>query len=455
MLTDEIRSEVEQAMHDRRFFRLREIISEMEPPDAAYAIDALEPEERAVAFRVLRREDAAEVFEYLEPESQEGLLKALARDKVAAILNDMSPDDRTQMLEELPASATKQMLALLSSDERKIASQLLGYPEDSVGRLMTPDFVAVPAEWTVDQTLEHIRVHGEDSETLNVIYIVDGQGRLIDDLRIRQILLAEPESRISDLFDGVFTSLRASQDQEEAVALFKEYDRVSLPVIDSHGVLLGIVTFDDVMDVAEEEATEDIHKLGGSAALEQPFMQIGFLEMLHKRMGWLVLLFLGQLFTLNAMGFFSERIAEALILVLFVPLIISSGGNSGSQAATLVIRAMALGEVTLADWWRVLRREILFGLALGAVLAIIGFLRVGLGESLSGSYGPDWQVVGLAVGTALVCVVLWGVSIGSMLPFVLDRLGADPATSSAPFVTTVVDVTGLIIYFTVATLILR
>jgi len=454
MLKEELQAEIEQAMRDRRFFRLREMISELEPPDAANAIDALEPEERAVAFRVLRREDAAEVFEYLEPESQEVLLKALARDKVAAILNDMSPDDRTQMLEELPASATKQMLALLSSDERKIASQLLGYPEDSVGRLMTPDFVAVPGDWTVEQTLKHIRIHGKDSETLNVIYVVDAAGRLIDDLRIRQVLLADPESKISDLFDGVFTSLRASQDQEEAVLLFKEYDRVSLPVIDSHGVLLGIVTFDDVMDVAEEEATEDIHKLGGSAALEQPFMQIGFLQMLHKRMGWLVLLFLGQLFTLNAMGFYSERIAEALVLVLFVPLIISSGGNSGSQAATLVIRAMALGEVTLADWWRVLRREILFGLTLGVVLAGIGFLRVGLGESLGGGYGPDWRTVGLAVGTALVCVVLWGVAIGSMLPFVLNRLGADPATSSAPFVTTVVDVTGLIIYFSVATLIL-
>jgi magnesium transporter len=454
MLTDELKADVEQAMRDRRFFRLREIISEMEPPDAADAIDALEPEERAVALRVLRREDAAEVFEYLEPESQEGLLKALARDKVEAILNDMSPDDRTQMLEELPASATKQMLSLLSAEERKVASQLLGYPEDSVGRLMTPDCVAVPADWTIGRTLEHVRTHGKDSETLNVIYIVDEKGRLIDDLRIRQILLADPESKIAELLDGSFTSLRASQDQEEAVALFKEYDRVSLPVIDSRGVLLGIVTIDDVLDVAEEEATEDIHKLGGSAALEQPFMQIGFVQMLHKRMGWLVLLFLGQLFTLNAMGFFSKRIEEALVLVLFVPLIISSGGNSGSQAATLVIRAMALGEVGLADWWRVLRREILFGLTLGVVLATVGFLRVGLGESLGGGYGPDWHVVASAVGVALVCVVLWGVFVGSMLPFVLSRVGADPATSSAPFVTTLVDVTGLIIYFSVATMVL-
>jgi magnesium transporter len=454
VLTEELKTEVEQALQDRRFFRLREIFSEMEPPDAADAIDALEPEERAIAFRVLRREHAADVFEYLEPESQEVLLKALGQDKVTAILNDMSADDRTHLLEELPASATKQMLSLLSPEERRIASQLLGYPEDSIGRLMTPEFVAVRSNWTIEQTLDHIRHYGEDRETLNVIYVVDDKWQLIDDLRIGQILLADSKAKISDLQDGTFTALRASDDQEEAVQVFMEYDRVALPVIDSRGVLLGIVTIDDVLDVAEEEATEDIQKLGGSAALEQPFMQIGFFEMMWKRMGWLVLLFLGQLLTLNAMGFYAERIAEALVLVLFVPLIISSGGNSGSQAATLVIRAMAVGEVNLGDWWRVMRREILFGLMLGVVLAIIGFARVGVGESLTGNYGPEWSVVALAVGTSLVCVVLWGVMIGSMLPFILSRIGADPATSSAPFVTTVADVTGLMIYFGIATFIL-
>ena len=454
MLTEELKIEVEQVLQDRRFFRLREIFSDMEPPDAADAIEALEPEERAIAFRVLRRDHAADVFEYLEPESQEGLLKALAQDKVAAILNDMSADDRTHLLEELPASATKQLLALLSPEERRIASQLLGYPEDSIGRLMTPDFVAVRSHWTIAQTLDHIRRYGEDRETLNVIYVVDDKWQLIDDLRIGQVLLADPQTKIADLLDGTFTALRAFDDQEDAVQIFMDYDRVSLPVIDSRGVLLGIVTIDDVLDVAEEEATEDIQKLGGSAALEQPFMQIGFFEMLWKRMGWLILLFFGQLLTLNAMGFYAGRIAEAIVLVLFVPLIISSGGNSGSQAATLVIRAMALGEVSLGDWWRVMQREILFGLTLGLVLAGIGFVRVGVGASLSGSYGPDWSVVGLAVGASLVCVVLWGVMIGSMLPFILSRIGADPATSSAPFVTTIVDVTGLIIYFSVATLIL-
>jgi len=383
MLPEGFKSEVEQALQGRKFFRLREVFSDMEPPDAADAIDALEPEDRAVAFRVLRREHAAEVFGYLEGESQEGLLKALAEDKVAAILNDMSPDDRTHLLEELPASVTQQLLVLLSAEERRIASRLLGYPEDSIGRLMTPEFVAVRSSWTIEHTLRHIRHYGDDGETLNVIYVVDEGWNLIDDLRIRQVLLADPESTIADLLDGNFTALRATDDQESAVPVFMEYDRVALPVIDSRGVLLGIVTIDDVIDVAAEEATEDIQKIGGSAALEQPYMQIGFFQMMWKRMGWLVLLFMGQLLTLNAMGFYADRIAEALVLVLFVPLIISSGGNSGSQAATLVIRAMALGEVAMGDWWRVMRREILFGLILGVVLAIIGFGRVGVGESLA------------------------------------------------------------------------
>lgn len=454
MLAEELHKEVELALQERRFFQLRELLSDLESPDAADAIESLEDEDQAVAFRVLRRDQAAEVFEYLETESQEGLLKALARDKVAAILNDMSPDDRTHLLEELPAAVTKQMLALLSVEERRIASRLLGYPEDSTGRLMTPNFVAVRANWTIAQTLQHIRRYGEDSETLSVIYVVDDAWKLVDDLRIGQILMADSDSKIADLLDGNFTALNAADDQEEAVPVFMEYDRVSLPVIDSRGVLLGIVTIDDVLDVAEEEATEDIHKLGGSAALEQPFMQIGFFEMMRKRIGWLILLFFGQLLTLNAMGFYAEKIAEALVLVLFVPLIISSGGNSGSQAATLVIRAMALGEVSLRDWWRVIRREVLFGLVLGTALALIGFARVGIGESLSGTYGPDWNVVALAVGVSLVCVVVWGVMIGSMLPFILSRIGADPATSSAPFVTTIVDVTGLMIYFSVAAVII-
>ncbi|MCP3982220.1 MAG: magnesium transporter [bacterium] len=447
-------SDIEQALRDRNFAWLRGVFGKLEPADVADCIDMLEPGDRAVAFRVMNRDLASETFEYLEPESQEGLIKGLAREQVATILNDMAPDDRTEMLEELPAAATKQVLSLLSVDERAIARKLLGYPEESIGRLMTPDYMAIRSNWTVQQSLDHIRQHGEDRETLNVINIVDDRGLLIDDLRVRQLLLADPQSKVSEISDGHFVALRAKEDQENAIQVFKEYDRVAFPVIDSKGVLLGIVTVDDVLDVAEEEATEDIQKIGGTAALEQPYMQISLFEMLRKRAVWLVVLFLGQLLTLNAMGYFAEKIAETVVLMLFIPLIISSGGNSGSQAATLVVRAMALGELELSDWWRVMRREVLVGLIMGVVLSSIGIVRIGLGESLGGGYGADWGRVALAVGASLTVVVLWGVVTGSMLPFLLRRLGADPATSSTPFVATIVDVTGLIIYLTLATMIL-
>jgi magnesium transporter len=455
MLASVSQPAIEKAVRDRDFTHLREAFTGLESADVAEAIDSLEVEDRAVVFRLLPRDQAAETFEYLSPESQEGLIKALAHGQVAAILNDMSPDDRTALFEELPASATRQVLALLSPEERQVARQLLGYPEESIGRLMTPDFISVRGDWTVQQSLDHVRLHGSDSETLNLIYVVDDRGHLIDDLRVRQLLLADLGQRISELCDGHFISLKATDDQESAVQVFKEYDRVAFPVTDSRGVLLGIVTVDDVLDVAEEEATEDIQKIGGSEALEDPYMQIDFFKMVRKRAGWLVALFVAQSLTLTAMGVFTEQISQAVVLVLFVPLIISSGGNSGTQAATLVVRAMALEEVQPGDWWRVMRREVLFGLLLGGLFAALGFVRIGLGESLAGGYGENWAKVGIAVGLSLVCVVLWGVLVGSMLPFLLRRLGADPAASSAPFVATVVDVTGLLIYFSAATFVLH
>lgn len=446
---------IERALQERDFGCVRRTISDLFPADVAELIAGLEEDRRAVFFRVLPRDQAAETFEYLEPEVQEGLIKALGREQVAAILNAMAPDDRTALLEELPASVTRQLLTLLTPEERQIARELLGYPEESIGRLMTPDFIALEADWTVQQSLDHIRRDGRDSETLNVIYVTDAAGKLVDDLRVRQLLLADPASRVSDLMDGNFVALKATDDQETAVRVFSEYDRVGFPVTDSNGVLLGIVTVDDVLDVAEEEATEDIHKIGGLEALDQPYMQAGYLEMLRKRAGWLVLLFLGQLVTINALHFFSGQLQRVLALTLFVPLIISSGGNSGSQAATLVVRAMALEELTLGDWWAVMRREIVFGLTLGLILASCGLTRMlvgrGLGEQL---LGESWAQISLTVGLSLIAVVLWGVTIGSMLPFVLRKIGVDPATSSNPFVATIVDVTGLLIYFGLATAIL-
>jgi len=319
---------------------------------------------------------------------------------------------------------------------------------------MTPYVLAIGQGWTVQQALDHVRRHGEDSETLNVVYVVDESGKLIDDLRIRQLLLGDPGSSIAGLMDGLFVALRAQDDQEEAVRVFSEYDRVAIPVTDSKGMLLGIVTVDDVLDVIEEEATEDIQKIGGTQALDHPYMQTGYLQMLRSRASWLVLLFLGQLLTLDAMRFFSDQIERAIVLVLFVPLIISSGGNSGSQAATLVIRAMALDEVSLGDWWKVMRREIVFGVTLGLVLASLGFLRILLGQSLADAFGNQWSRVGLVVGLSLTGVVLLGVIVGSMLPFLLRRLNFDPAASSTPFVATIVDVTGLVLYFGIAAAIL-
>lgn len=446
---------VEAALHARDFAGLRRSFVESHPAEVAELIEGLAEEDRAILFRVLPRNQAAETFEYLSAEAQEGLIKALAHEQVAAILNDMSPDDRTALLEELPAAVTRQLLALLTPEERSVASRLLGYPEESTGRLMTPDFIAVRGDWTVQQALEHIRRNGKDSETLNVIYVVDETGKLLDDLRMRQLLLADPVAPISDIMDGHCVSLKATDDQEAAVKVFSEYDRVAFPVTDSNGVLLGIVTVDDVLDVIEEEATEDIQKIGGVGALAQPYMQVRFTEMMRARAGWLMLLFLGQSLTLTAMGFLAVNMTQAVVLVLFVPLIISSGGNSGSQSATLVIRAMALGEVDVGDWWKVIRREVLLGLSLGLLLAVLGFLRIALGARLGGGYGEHWALVGLAVGVSLICVVLWGVLVGSMLPFLLRRLGADPATSSNPFIATICDVTGLLIYFTVASLVMR
>jgi magnesium transporter len=423
--------------------------------DAAALLTQLNLDDQAVVFRVLPRKNAAAVFEYLSHDSKELLLEGMAHEEVAAILNSMAADDRTTFLEELPAAATRQLLALLTPEQRSVACTLLGYPERSVGRLMTPSYVAVLGDWTVREVLDYIRTHGRDSETLNVIYVVDDKGLLIDDVRMREFLLAPLDKRVASLMDDRFVALKATDDQEAAVNVFRQYDRSALPVTDSAGMLIGIVTIDDVLDVAEAAATRDIHRIGGSEAFDEPYLRITFSRMLQKRAGWLTALFIGEMLTATAMGAFEDEISRAVVLALFVPLVISSGGNSGSQASTLVIRALALGELRLADWWRVMRREILAGLSLGAILGSIGFLRIALWSEFSSIYGVHWLLVAITVAVALVGVVLWGTLIGSLLPFLLRRLGFDPAASSAPLVATLVDVTGLVIYFTVALVILQ
>ena len=437
------------------FQKLREQLADRRPPELAAALSELRADDQVIAFRILPRGLAAAVFEYMPPESQYSLLKAMGQEDVAALLNRMAPDDRTSLLSELPANATKRLLELLTPEERREAVTLLGYAPGTVGRLMTPHYIAVREDWTVQQVLDYVRAHGQNSETLNVIYVVDEAGVLIDDIRIREFLVVPLTTRVSDLMDRRFVTLKATDTQESAVAVFRREDRSALPVTDTAGVLIGIVTVDDVLDVAEEAATRDFQMVGGSEALDEPYMQISPLGMVKKRAGWLVVLFLGEMLTATAMGFFEKEIARAVVLALFVPLIISSGGNSGSQASTLVIRALAIGELNLADIWRVIRRELFSGLALGCILGAIGFLRISIWSAFSSIYGPHWVLVASTVALALVGVVLWGTLVGSVLPFVLRRLGFDPATSSAPFVATLVDVTGLIIYFSVGVVILR
>ena len=448
--------EIKSMIDARNFGALRELFKEWPPADLAEVILDMDENDRVIIFRLLPHTLAADVFEYLDIDAQQELLRAMAHEQVVAILNEMSPDDRTALLEEMPSAAARQLIKLLTPEERRIAQALLGYPEGSVGRLMTPDFIAVHDEWTVKEVLDYVRENGQDTETLNVIYVVDDRGKLIDDLRIREFLLKPLTVKVGEIRDQTFVALRVNDSQEEALNAFRKYDRVALPVVDSSGVLVGIVTSDDMLDVAEEEATEDIQKLGGMEALDEPYTTIPLLRMVKKRATWLIILFLGEMLTATAMQGYNGEIEKAAILAMFLPLIISSGGNSGSQATTLVIRAMALGELRLRDWFRVVRKELLSGFSLGLILGGIGFLRIAVWQYLHiYDYGTYHWLVGLTVGASLVGVVLWGTLSGAMLPFLLRRCGLDPATSSAPFVATLVDVTGLLIYFNVALFILR
>jgi magnesium transporter len=425
------------------------------PADVAPILSELPIEQLALLFRGCSKELSAAVFSYLEHPAKRKLLKTLTQPQAAELLNALPPDDRTAFLNELPLDLAMQLIAMLNPVERKVTQDLLAYPEHSVGRMMTLDFVAVHPEWNVRESLDYIRTHGYDRETLNMVYVTDADGHLVDDIRVRRFLLAEPETKVSALMDGNYATLSPTDDREKALAVFRKYDRVALPVTSPDNKLIGIVTADDMLDVASEEATEDIQKLGGTEALDEPYTTIALSKMVKKRASWLVVLFLGEMLTATAMSYFEDELSRAIVLSLFIPLVISSGGNAGSQAATLVIRALALGEFKLRDWWKIMRRELAAGTALGAILGVIGFLRIAVWSMFSSIYGPHWPLVGLTVGVALVGIVLWGSLMGSMLPLLLKKLGFDPATSSAPFVATLVDVTGLIIYFTVAFVIMR
>ena len=436
-------------------YKLRQLTSPLQPEELADILNGSKDIDYKKVFQALDAEKAIKTFENLDFPIQQELLEMLSVDQLTSTLNQISPDDRTALFEKLPAETLKTYLSLLSDEERKTANQLLQYPEDSIGRLMTPDFISVKEDWTVQTVLDYIRKHGSNSETLSNIYVTDPRGFLIDDIHVREFLVAPLDKLVNQLMDSKYVFLNARDDQETAIDIFKQTNRSALPVTDFHGLLLGIITIDDVVDVIEEEDTEDIQKMGGSEALDQPYLQVSMREMISKRAGWLVILFIGEMLTASAMGFFTEELSKAIILTLFIPLIISSGGNTGSQAATLIIRAMALGELTIRDWWHVMRREVISGLALGGILGTLGFLRIAAWSIFTPVYGPHWFLMGLTIFFTLIGVVLWGTISGSMIPMLLKKLGKDPAISSAPFIATLVDVTGLIIYFSVAFLVLK
>lgn len=456
MIAHLLKPELDELIENKEWVTIKEVLDDVPAVDVAELLDDLNPEVAVVIFRLLKKSKAADVFTYLNSTKGVELLETFSRQQLSDVMNNLEPDERVALMEELPGDLTQRVLNSMDPENLAQVRRLLGYPPESVGRLMTTNYVRIKKDWTVNRSFEHIRKHGRNAETVNVIYVVDEDETLIDDLRLNQLILAEPDGKISDIMDNTFEALSAFDDQEEAVRMLSKYDRVALPVVDSGGILVGIVTVDDVLDVAEEETTEDMQLMAGMSALDTHYSQTGVTDMVKKRLGWLILLFLGQMFTVTAMASYEETLAAATMLALFIPMIISSGGNSGSQAATLIIRALSTDDIKFDEWTTVLKRELLSGLLLGVLLGILGTIvivtwMVMRGEPLTVSVGLQ----ALTVGTSLVGVVLFGNLSGSILPFIMSKLGLDPAVTSAPFISTLVDVTGIIIYFTVAVLLLK
>ena len=460
MLGHLLKPEYEELISKKDWESLRIAFEEVDPADIAEILEDLPAADSGVIFRILPRNVAGVAFEYLPLDQQTEIVQTLGSEVLKNVLNDMAPDDRTRLFEELPAEVTKRALEQLSVDELRVARTLLGYPEDTAGRYMTPEYMSLKPQMTAREGIEAIRKHGRGLETLNLLYIIDERGELRADLRLGELVMADPDAKVGELPTRQLVAIPATAKKDEIISTFEKYDRVALPVTDSRGAMLGIITADDVLDVAAEQATEDIQKMGGMEALDAPYMEISAFEMLRKRGGWLSVLLVGEMLTTTAMTYFEGAIEKAVVLALFVPLIISSGGNSGSQATSIIIRALSVKEIEVSDWWKVLLRELRSGVMLGILLGVIGLARIFTWEHLhfagmiTSSYGPHYRLVGLTVAFSLMGVVLFGSVTGSMLPFILRRFGFDPATASAPLVATLVDVTGIIIYFTVATLLL-
>ncbi len=434
--------------------QIREFLDDQNISDVAQLVEE-NPDYESQIIANMSVHRAASVFKIIDLSTQKRIIHELPPNTTASLLNELPADDRTDFLEELPSNVVRELIKLLDPDERKITLSLLGYPENSIGRLMTPDYVYVYPWNTIEEVFTTIRKFGKDSETINVIYIINEKGELLDDIRIREFILNPPDKKVEELMDERFVALHPEDDQENASEVFKMNNRVALPVVSNNNQLLGIVTIDDILWVAEEEFSEDMQKMGGTEALEEPYLDVPIFKLYKKRIIWLFILFVGETLTIAAMANFQETLEQVLVLSTFIPLIISSGGNSGSQAATLIIQALALGEITVQDWWRIARREILSGLFMGVTLGVVGFFIIYCGHQFFDLFGEHYIRIGFAIGTAIIGVVMWGTIMGSMLPLLLKKLGADPATSSTPFIATLVDVTGLLIYFGTAFLLLK
>jgi magnesium transporter len=426
------------------------------PTEVAKMLGAVPTEAALKAFRSLPTITQTSVFPYLEILLQKKIVATITKSRAAFILNELSSDDRIAFYSSLKGVERSELLELLNKKNKDSVHNILGYPHNSVARLINTEFATISTELTIAEANEHLRKHHKDTETANVIYVVDKEDKLIDDVPVRRFVLNDPSKKIADILDGFCVSLKMTDTKEDAVAKFKEYDRVVLPVTNAENTLLGVLTVDDVLDAAEQRDTKEIHNFGGVEGLDYPYVKTAFFSLIKKRATWLIVLFVGEMLTATAMSYFDAEISKAVVLALFVPLIISSGGNSGSQAATLIIRAMALKELTIKDWWFVMRREILSGLTLGLILGAIGFIRISIWQELDFyNYGIHWLLLAITIFFSLIGIVIWGTLSGSMIPIILKKCKLDPATSSAPLVATLVDVTGLVIYFTIAAIILK
>jgi magnesium transporter len=426
------------------------------PAEVAKMLASVPGDTSVQGFTSLPINTQIKVFPYLDYFLQKRMIETLPKPRTAHILNELSSDDLVALYSSLKGIERSTYLEFLNEKNKDKVHDILGYPENSVARLINTDFATIDPEDTIAQANHHLWKNHKDTEAANVIYVVDKEGKLIDDIPVRRFVLNDPEKKVSEILDGFCVTLKMTDRKEDAIAKFKEYDRLVLPVTNADNILLGVLTVDDVMDAAEARDTKEIQNFGGVEGLDYPYVKTSFFTLIKKRATWLIVLFIGEMLTATAMGYFDAEISKAVVLALFVPLIISSGGNSGSQAATLIIRAMALKELTIRNWWFVMRREILSGLTLGFILGTIGFVRIALWQNFHFyDYGSHWFLLAITIFFSLIGIVMWGTLSGSMIPIVLKKVKLDPATSSAPLVATLVDVTGLVIYFSIAAIILK